>query len=235
MNININSLWIVFGITVLLSTLFGYGFGWFEWGRKLKDLEAQKGNSRPDEPKEDVPLMPPPRQESPSLLALRESMGRLRLELDGQMLDASAMSADQRKRLIDVVSRMRPWIETRAAAPAIPTPAPTPEAAPAPMSVPSAGVPIATRPAPEPPAPGKKGETLAPLSMVAQIDEILQQRLTGTPLEEKGIKLVEAAGGGVIVIVGNQRFAGVGEVADPEVQAAIRAAIAAWERKFTPG
>jgi hypothetical protein len=229
MSININSLWIVLGITVLLSTLFGYGFGWFEWGRKLKALEAEKANPKPEEPKVDAPVLPQPRQESPSLLALRESMGRLRLELDGQMLDVSTMTPEQRKRLIDVVSRLRPWIETRAT----PTPAPTPEAAPAPISVPSAAVPTPTRPAPA--APAKKGETLAPLSMVAQIDEILQQRLTGTPLEDKGIKLVETPGGGVTVIVGIQRFAGVGEVTDPEVQAAIRAAIAAWERKFTPG
>lgn len=233
MSININTLWIVIGITVLLSTLFGYGFGWFEWGRKLKALETEKGNQKAEGPKDDSLPMPPPRQEAPSLLALRESMGRLRLELDGKMVDANMITADQRKRLIDVVSRLRPWIETRSAAPATPTLAPTPEVAPAPISAPSAAVPTPTRPVV--PAPGKKGEVVAPLSMVAQIDEILQQRLIGSPLEDKGIKLVETPGGGVTVIVGNQRYAGVGEVTDPEVQAAIRAAIAAWERKFTPG
>jgi hypothetical protein len=39
----------------------------------------------------------------------------------------------------------------------------------------------------------------------------------------------------VIVQIGSQKFAGVGEVTDPEVQSALRAAIAAWEKKYTPG
>jgi hypothetical protein len=37
------------------------------------------------------------------------------------------------------------------------------------------------------------------------------------------------------VYVGLKRYAGVGEVPDPAVQSAIRAAIAEWEKKFTPG
>jgi hypothetical protein len=37
------------------------------------------------------------------------------------------------------------------------------------------------------------------------------------------------------VTVGLNHYAGVGEVPNPEVQAAIRAAIAVWEKKFTPG
>jgi hypothetical protein len=47
--------------------------------------------------------------------------------------------------------------------------------------------------------------------------------------------LEESPGGGVSVVVGINRYAGLGEVPDPDVQAAIRAAIAEWERKFTPG
>ena len=32
-----------------------------------------------------------------------------------------------------------------------------------------------------------------------------------------------------------QKYAGVGDVPDPEVQDIIRAAIAEWEKKYTPG
>lgn len=71
--------------------------------------------------------------------------------------------------------------------------------------------------------------------MVAQIDEILQQRIVNTPLELIGLRLEETPGGGVTVVVGSKRYAGVGEVPDPEVQNALRTAIAIWEKKFTPG
>lgn len=71
--------------------------------------------------------------------------------------------------------------------------------------------------------------------MVAQIDEILQARLVSSPLADHAIKLMESPEGGVIVLVGLQKFNGVGEVTDPQIQAEIRAAIAEWEKKYTPG
>ena len=37
------------------------------------------------------------------------------------------------------------------------------------------------------------------------------------------------------VFVGLTRYSGIDEVPDPDIKAAIRAAIAEWEEKFTPG
>ena len=71
--------------------------------------------------------------------------------------------------------------------------------------------------------------------MVVQIDTILQARLQGTPLSSLGIRLAESLNGGAIVFVGKQSYAGVADVPDPQVQAAIREAIAEWEKKYTPG
>jgi hypothetical protein len=71
--------------------------------------------------------------------------------------------------------------------------------------------------------------------MVSQIDSILQSRLAGTPLEERGIFLAQSPEGGVIVYIGLTRYNGIEEVPDPEIQAAIRAATTEWEHKFTPG
>jgi hypothetical protein len=71
--------------------------------------------------------------------------------------------------------------------------------------------------------------------MVGQINEILQKNIAETPLAERGVRLQDAPGGGVIVIAGLQRFASIGDVSDPEVQAALRTAIAMWEKKYTPG
>ena len=45
----------------------------------------------------------------------------------------------------------------------------------------------------------------------------------------------QSAEGGVIVTIGASQYAGVDEVPDVEVKALIRAAIADWEKKYTPG
>ena len=71
--------------------------------------------------------------------------------------------------------------------------------------------------------------------MVGQIDAILQTHLANSPLANRGIRLVEAPGGTVIVMDGLKKYGGVGEVPDPQVQAVIRTAIAEWEKKYTPG
>ena len=68
-----------------------------------------------------------------------------------------------------------------------------------------------------------------------QIDHILQSRLVGTPLEDKGIRLMESIQGGVQVWVGMNKFESIDDVPDNEIQQAIRAAIAEWENKYTPG
>jgi hypothetical protein len=81
----------------------------------------------------------------------------------------------------------------------------------------------------------KEEKPVATLSIVEQIDEILQARLAGSPLAGRGIRLMQSPEGGAIVWVGLQKFAGVDEVTDPEVQAVIRAATAEWEKKYTPG
>jgi hypothetical protein len=230
---------IIMIVVAILSVLFGYGFGWFEWGRKLKEtqrmLEEKKAQELPKAKEEPLttpppgPLPPLPHEE-PALLVLREVNGRLRLNLEGTVLEAETISTIQRKSLIDVITRIRPWIEGRAAPVAVPAPTPAP-ATTIPLTAPVAAA-SPTRPVA---VAAKKEEVLAPLSMVAQIDEILQQSLLGTPLEKMGVKLVEIPGGGVTVTVGLNHYAGVGEVPNPEVQAAIRAAIAVWEKKFTPG
>lgn len=72
-------------------------------------------------------------------------------------------------------------------------------------------------------------------SITAQIDEILQERLVNTPLEQRGIRLVDAPDGGVVVFVGIESYDGVKAVPDDEVQHAIRAAVAEWEKRNTQG
>lgn len=225
------------GISLALM-FFGYFFGLFEGrgqGAKKRRDEEELNNS--SKGVFDKPLPPPSPLVTPvenNLLALSlNEKNQPQLKLDGQRVDAAQLSPENRKRLIDLMLMMRPWIETSSGQKPASSPPPPPRpvaATPAPAVTrqppPKASVPITVPvPAPEP----------APTSMVAQIDVILQTRLIGTPLEDMGIRLIESAKGDPVVIVGNKSFTGVGEVTDPAVQAAIRAAIAEWERRYTPG
>jgi len=175
----------------------------------------------------------PPSLPGTTLLRLwLDAAERPNLELDGQGVDTARISEPHRKRLVGLLSVMRPWIEGRPAA-AAPQPAPPSTVAAVPPSfAPPPPAPIATPVIP----PAKKDEKpAAPLSIVAQIDEILQARLASTTFAGRGIRLQESPEGGAIVWVGMQQFAGVADVPDPEIQAIIRAATTEWENKYTPG
>ncbi len=80
-----------------------------------------------------------------------------------------------------------------------------------------------TKPFPQPTGPTK--------SVVEQIDEILYENTSNTALEKRYIHLVEDPSAGVIVKVGRESFMGVDAVPDPEIRAAIKAAITQWEKE----
>jgi hypothetical protein len=75
----------------------------------------------------------------------------------------------------------------------------------------------------------------APTSMVGQINAILQLRIANTNLATQGVTVMESPSGGVNVYVGINKYEGIEDVPSEEVKAAIRAAIAEWEKKYTPG
>lgn len=125
--------------------------------------------------------------------------------------------------------------------PVLITPPPT-DIEPAPASIPTA--PPAPRPptmspvAVEPVAPVVMlpgAETTAPaakpLSIVGQIDAVLQEILASSPLRSRGIRLVEDGHEGVIVWVGLEHFSGIEAVPYSEVKQVIRQAVAEWERR----
>ncbi len=225
----------------LAAMFFGYGFGLFEGRGQGYKRRKQEEASDPSL----HPVIPPPPPPDNSILKLSlDPSQRPCLDMDGKRIDTSQMSPEQRRRLIDLMVLMRPWIDaspvarpepavtnpTRQPAPQRPAPTPTPQPAP-PVSAPAAAVP----PSPANAASTSEPPASTPTTMVGQIDAILQTRLAGTSLAGRGIRLVESSNGGAMVIVGLSRYPGVGDVPDPEVQAAIRAAIAEWEKKYTPG
>jgi hypothetical protein len=244
----------------IAAIIFVYIFGLYEGrGQGYKKRKAEEEQEKKDRPAP-APETKTVTVDDPGLLRIKNENGSIALDLDGTRVNPISLSADQRKRLIEMLSIMRPWLEGRSApvsASAPQTPS-TPSASSESTSIAErletfAGAPSQSKPAPVQPAPASS-QSIPPLttprpstiakedrpsvpanSIVGQIDAVLQTRLDGTPLGERGIFLTQSPEGGVIVYVGLTRYNGMDDVPDPEIKAAIRAAISEWEDKYTPG
>lgn len=233
------NLFVLIGIALAVM-FFGYFFGLSEGrGQGYKKRKAEEK----DMP---LPVSVPVIKDDPGLLRLKSENNQLCLDMDGQRVDTSVpLAPAQRKRLIDLLTLIRPFLEGGQPAQAAPKPAPVspPVSTSAPLTpAEQAMFTNLAQPKVEPvPArisliPKKKSERpAAALSMVQQIDEILQLKLADTPLAGQGIKIQEAPGGGVMVMVGLKKYEGVGDVPDPAIKAVLQAAVAEWEKKYTPG
>ncbi len=166
--------------------------------------------------------------DDPGLLRLKHRDGAPFLEMDGGALNVKSVSAEQKKRLIELLTYIRPWVEGGQPLPLVAKPAPVPIPPMASSFAPTSA---------ESPVPVKSAEekNIRSLSIVAQIDTVLQARLTDTPLANRGIRLTESSIGGVEVYVGLNKYLSIDDVPDATIQNAIRTAITEWEQKFTPG
>ena len=225
--------WIVIVISVYIYGLYeGRG-----QGRKMRI--AEEAQTKKDTPAPIKPATPTIiNVDDPGLMRIKSENGFLTLDLDGARVDTSALSADQRKRLIEMLTLIRPWLEGKPApAPAMSTPPPPQPkpVAPTPTNAPTPQTPL--QPIAQTPAIiAKEDRPSAPAtSIVGQIDSVLQERLTGTSLQERGVFLAQSPDGGVMVYVGLTKYMSVDDVPDAEIKAAIRAAITEWEDKYTPG
>jgi hypothetical protein len=225
---------------VLVAMFFGYGFGLWE-GRNqgYKKRKKEEGAEKKDAPAVEIPPPDPApvqtKVEDPGLLRIKNEDGSITLDLDGARVDTTALTTGQRKRLIEMLNLMRPWLEGKTGN------------QPAPVKQPLQSVPPAQNQVPPPPAPARpaaprpatiarEDRPVAPAgSIVTQIDSILQARIAGTSIEDRGVFLAQSQEGGVMVYVGLTKYSGIDDVPDPEIKAAIRAAITEWENKFTPG
>jgi hypothetical protein len=226
----------------ITAIIFVYIFGIYEGrsqGRKRRIAEEQEEkNNQPASPPETIQV------DDPGLLRIKNENGVLSLDLDGTRVDTSSLSSNQRKRLIEILSVMRPWVEGKPTPPATLPPVSTPTfesrlgAVSAPPPAPAPNPVSKASPVPASPTPTSKRDEKSetkPTSMVGQINAILQQRIANTELSAPGIALMESASGGVNVYVGINKYEGIEDVPSEEVKAAIRAAITEWEKKYTPG
>jgi hypothetical protein len=228
---------------ILIGVIVGWFIGFLDSNlRTAKKIRAAETNAemmiedaqRKTAQIEKKLLTGSPLQDDPGLLRLKKTDGRFLLELDGTPV-TDELSQDMRKRLIELITVFRLWLEPGQSSPAAARPA-----APIP-SVPDSvreTVSRSVQPVPKTLSPAKKPEVeknVTSLSIVQQIDSILQEHLMNTPLAKRGVRLQESPQGGVEVYVGLQKFNAVDDVPDEVIKATIRAAIAEWEKKYTPG
>ena len=219
--------------------IFVYFFGIFEGrsqGRKRRIAEEEQEKKE----KKEKPASEPVKVDDPGMLRIKNEGGTMTLDLDGKRVNATALNSQQRKRLIEMLNVMRPWLEGKPASVPAPTNPPPPKPTPASAPIASSPPRSAAQPTPSSPAKSSSSKTedepdSTPTSIVGQINQILQKQIDGTTLEARGVSLMESASGGVNVYVGVQRYEMIDDVPDEEIKAAIRAAIAEWENKYTPG
>ncbi len=70
-------------------------------------------------------------------------------------------------------------------------------------------------------------------SIAAQIDEILQEKIEGTDMAQRGVRLLELPNKGMVVMVGLDQYGGVDEVPDDEIRRMIKSAVADWETRVS--
>jgi hypothetical protein len=168
--------------------------------------------------------------------------GNLLTEVGGKVYkDESELSKTQRTELKYTAMSWAGWVLGNEEAPK-----PGPDVKPA-TAVPAA---VIAQPVPLPPVPpppvravaaegkaekgadkkGKAEEPPRPKTMVEQIDEILAEQIKGTPMENRGLRIVQD-NIGVVVWVGLDHYDGIESVSDPEIKAAVRRAVETWEKQ----
>jgi hypothetical protein len=150
---------------------------------------------------------------------------KLNLDLDGQPVEPKALTTEQRRRLVDLMTLMRPWLQGPEESVRKPTPPPVKPEPERPIMNPTVAQVVASEKAiPKTQAPAQPG------SIIQQIDAILQKKLAGTPLEKRSIRLQESLEGTLWIYVGLKRYEGIDAVPEEETKAVIRQAVAEWER-----
>jgi len=244
-------LWVLGLVVFLIGGLLGY-FNVSIDARKKMDIADQKietargeadrriseAQKMLDEARALGPQAPQVVNE-PSLLRLKNTDNlRIQVEMDGQALN-TPLNAERKARLIELVNHLRPWLEAPTSQPAASAPRTAPLPRPEPAAVPI--VPPTVKPVPanltlNPQKPKTNPEDeFKLLSIVRQIDVVLQRRIVDTPLEKMGVHLQDTLQGGLEVHIGTNIFETIDDVPDANIKAAIRAAISEWEQKYVPG
>ncbi len=160
------------------------------------------------------------------LTIFKRVSGALKLRLDGEMVEyKSDLTVEERERLLSLIISLRPWVDgAKTASSSAPLPA-------------DAKIPVVAKPVPKVNLeldPDLEKASLENLSMLEQIDRVLQKKLNGHPLEQRSISLGAAPDGGLLVKVGFDEYESIDKIPEQAIQDIIREASAEWEARVTP-
>lgn len=84
--------------------------------------------------------------------------------------------------------------------------------------------------------PEKSKTVIKPVkSIAAQVDEIIQEKLPGSPYKNRIISVTDLPGRGLLVRVDNLSYEGIGDVADADIRQFLRECVQEWERRSEIG
>jgi hypothetical protein len=103
----------------LAAMFFGYGFGLFEgrgqgYKKRKREEQEEKANQPAPKPATITETMTMT-VDDPGLLRIKNENGTFALDLDGTRVDPATLLPEQRRRLIEILNIMRPWLEGRSA------------------------------------------------------------------------------------------------------------------------
>ncbi len=224
---------------------------------KAPDSASPPGEAAPKP--EDAPqtgsVPPPPSGSEPAFEEVFSVWRRplekdLAVEVSGKKAHSSSdLDRDQLDRLAAALQELSAWLGRGVSTPGPVSPSSLPAASPATVPGLGNGVPVENidsgeirRPSlnpidmvanalrseiRKPPSPAEK-------SLATQVDAVLQEKIKGTPMEKRGIRLADAPDGSLQVQVGIEKYGGVEEVPDNEIREMIQAAVAEWGRRTLP-
>jgi len=251
---------IVAVVAMMLGALLAWLFSGRGGKADTPERNAPKTEIKPVE-KPAPPKPPTPEEllrrrcDEPLRLWRDRTSGALLVELDGKMYDsADKLGPEQRQAIPGLMRELGVWLGV-VRTPAAPVPPATPAvstantppaankvAVPTPPHRPTAipMSPIAASPAetvrPVPAdlsaafTPASKAPVERPKTMVEQINDLVHEMLPNSPLAGHSIRLMETPNG-LLIWYDLKKFDGIDAVTDPQAQALLRAAVAAWEQR----
>lgn len=245
-------IFVIFGIVFAL--LFGAVIGYLIANMRKKEVETdkverpEKQTARPSAASESVALPPAmltnrTQEDFHPVVCLwrNRQTGKIATEIKGKLyLDPTPLSLEARRKLQDILSEWELWVDlskrdlverlrdeykTEEQPEPVET-KPEEKVSPLPSEVAAGAIPSGRRE-----AAVEKPAGLKPMSIVEQIDEILQAKLAASPIENRAIRLIEEENQGVSVWVGLTRYNSIDEVEDEEAFKIIQSAVAEWEKQ----
>jgi hypothetical protein len=162
-----------------------------------------------DAPDQVMPVIQKPSPESKLILQVWREEGKTPVyDLDGKYLEKDQLPQD----ILNVITIQ----ETQPTTPETPIPIPAPEV----------DTPILVNEIPK----IEEVEELKMLSVVEEVNDILQKKLVGSPLAGKGIHMMENHNNEIRFWLGLNSYDDVEEIPDPEVRRIIDESVKEWEK-----